>query len=45
MKKYSVFTSEEFDKEIIKFSEEDNKRIENILKQLTSNPYVTDQIA
>ena len=39
MEKYEVHTTETFDKEINKFSEDDKRRIQNIFFQIRDNPY------
>ncbi|MBS3092549.1 hypothetical protein J4466_03975 [Candidatus Pacearchaeota archaeon] len=44
MEKYEVHTTETFDKEINKFSEDDKRRIQNIFFQIRDNPYVGDQL-
>jgi len=41
---YEVYTIESFDKKFSKLSYEEQRRIENIYKQLRENPYVGDQL-
>ena len=41
---YSVYTTESFEKEIEKLSNEEKRRIINIYYQLKDNPYVGDQL-
>lgn len=44
MEKYKVYTTPTFDKEIVKLSEEEQRRIQNIFFQIRDNPYVGDQL-
>ncbi len=41
---YAVYTTEKFDKEMMKLSEEEQKRIKKIFFQIKDNPYVGDQL-
>ena len=41
---YAVYTTETFDKEASKLSQEEQKRIQKISLQLKENPYVGDQL-
>mgnify|MGYP001560534328 CR=1 FL=1 len=41
---YEIYTTEKFDREIEKLSNEENKHIENIYRQIEINPYVGDQL-
>ena len=41
---YAVYAIEKFNKEMAKFSEEEQRRIKIIFLQLKENPYVGDQI-
>lgn len=41
---YAVYTTEKFDKEVKKFSEEEQNRIKKIFFQIRNNPYVGDQL-
>ena len=41
---YAVYAIEKFNKEMAKFSEEEQRRIKKIFLQLKENPYVGDQI-
>lgn len=41
---YTVYTTENFDKEIKELSGEEQRRIQKIFMQLKENPYVGDQI-
>ena len=41
---YSVYTTERFDRESRKLSQEEQKRIQKIFLQLKENPYVGDQL-
>ena len=40
---YSIYTTENFDKEVIKFKIDD-KRLQKIFLQLKENPYIGDQL-
>lgn len=44
MRNYAVYTTENFDKEVAKLSQEEQKRIQKIFLQLRNNPYVGDQL-
>jgi len=44
MKRYAVYTTENFDKELAKLSQEMQRRINRIFFQLRDNPYVGDQL-
>ncbi len=41
---YKVYTTDKFDKEISKLSDEEQRRVQKIFLQLKENPYVGDQI-
>lgn len=41
---YAVYTTEKFDKEVKRFSEEEQNRIQKIFFQIRDNPYVGDQL-
>jgi len=41
---YSVYTTERFNREISKFSQEEQKRMQKIFLQIKENPYVGDQL-
>jgi len=41
---YAVYTTESFDKEFNKLSNEEQKRIKNIFLQLKDNPFVGDSL-
>jgi len=41
---YSVYTSENFDREMNKLSKDEQDRIQKIFLQLKENPYVGDQL-
>ncbi|MFH1608054.1 MAG: type II toxin-antitoxin system RelE/ParE family toxin [archaeon] len=44
MERYAVYTTEDFDKEVAKLSQETQRRIEKIFFQLRDNPYVGNQL-
>jgi len=44
MKRYAVYTTKNFDKELEKLSQEMQRRINKIFLQLRDNPYVGDQL-
>ncbi len=41
---YSVYTTETFDKEVLKLSHDDQERITKLFQQIKENPYVGDQL-
>ena len=41
---YAVYTTEKFDKEVKKLSQEEQNRIQKIFFQIRDNPYVGDQL-
>ncbi|MEK6811868.1 MAG: hypothetical protein AABX96_05135 [Nanoarchaeota archaeon] len=41
---YLVYTTETFDKEVLKLSKDEQERIDGLYKQLKKNPYVGDQL-
>lgn len=41
---YSVYTTENFEKEVSKLSQEEQRRIQKIFLQLKENPYVGDTL-
>ncbi|MEK6830232.1 MAG: hypothetical protein AABY15_09015 [Nanoarchaeota archaeon] len=41
---YTVYTTEKFDKEVKKLSQEEQERVQKIFLQVKENPYVGDQL-